>query len=330
VPVDVALTATVPAVPLFDPAFEHPVSKITFITAAAIHRDLFRASIVRTLLSILVNLNPKGSLASDPVRLVCLDLDGTLVGSGGKPTDGVWKAADRARAAGLHLAVCTARLGSGSAWEWAQRLDPNGWHQFQTGASLMHTGTGDVRLQPLSGDAVAACQALAVANDWIFEAYANTDYIVDSSHPVAESHAGLLGIPYVHRSLGSLDGAALRVQFIVPDTDLDECLAACPEDCWASGATSPIIPGWNFVSITVAGVSKASGVAALAELAGCSVQQTMMVGDGHNDIPAMQTAGYAVAMGNAHPDVFTVAGYRVASVDDDGVAEALDLALTLM
>jgi hydroxymethylpyrimidine pyrophosphatase-like HAD family hydrolase len=36
-----------------------------------------------------------------------------------------------------------------------------------------------------------------------------------------------------------------------------------------------------------------------------------------------------VAMGNAHEDVFRVANHRVGHVDDDGVAEALDLAISL-
>jgi Cof subfamily protein (haloacid dehalogenase superfamily) len=263
------------------------------------------------------------------LRLVCLDLDGTLVGSSGVPSEGVWAAAERAREAGLHLAICTARMGSGSSWEWAMRLDPDGWHQFQTGASLRHTGTGDSSSTPLPPGAAQECDRLAAQHGWIFECYADTDYIVDSTHEVAAQHADLLGILYVHRPLTSLAGTALRTQWIVADSDVDAALAAVPNGCDASAATSPVIPGWNFVSITANGVSKASGVAALAQLIGCDLSNTMMVGDGHNDIPAMEIVGHAVAMGNAHPDVFAVANYRVGHVDDDGVAEALDLAISL-
>jgi Cof subfamily protein (haloacid dehalogenase superfamily) len=263
------------------------------------------------------------------LELVCLDLDGTLVGASGAPTTGVWEAAERARWAGLHLAICTARMGSGSSWEWAIRLDPGGWHQFQTGASLMHTGTGETSSSPLPSGAAETCAAVAAEHGFVFECYADRDYIVDSDDVVARLHADLLGIPYARRSLTDLVGTPLRTQFIVPDALLDLALASIPEACDASGATSPVIPGFHFVSITASGVSKATGVAALATLAGCEMSNVMMVGDGQNDVSAMNVVGHPVAMGNAHAEATAASRYQVADVDHDGVAEALDLAISL-
>jgi Cof subfamily protein (haloacid dehalogenase superfamily) len=264
-----------------------------------------------------------------PLQLVCLDLDGTLVGSSGSPTEAVWAAADVARTAGLHLAICTARMGSGSSWDWAVRLDPDGWHQFQTGASLMHTGNGETSSVPLPFGAALACEHVAKDRGWVFECYADRDYIVDSTDNVAVAHAALLGIPYAHRQIGALVGTPLRAQFIVSDADVDAAVSAAPEGCDASAATSPVIPGFHFVSITAAGVSKATGVAALAHLLGADLGEVMMVGDGQNDVSAMQVVGHPVAMGNSHEETFAVAKYRVAHVDQDGVAEALQLAISL-
>ncbi len=264
------------------------------------------------------------------ISLVCIDLDGTLIGSSGSPTPAVWAAADRARSADIHLAICTARPGTGSAWTWAKRLDPNGWHQFQTGASVIHTGNGLTHSAPLPAGAAEACHRIALARGWVFEAYADTDYIVDSDQLAAHHHADLLGIPYVRRSLYALKGAPLRTQLIVTDDQLADALASVPVGCSASGATSPVMPGYNFVSITAEGVSKASGVALLASLVGCTLAQVMMVGDGHNDVPAMQIVGHPVAMGNAPEDVAAFARHRVAHVDADGVAQALDLAIHLV
>jgi Cof subfamily protein (haloacid dehalogenase superfamily) len=262
-----------------------------------------------------------------PIKLVCIDLDGTLVGSSGQPTDGVWRAADRTRNVGIHLAICTARPGTGLAWEWAHRLDPDGWHQFQTGASVIHTGTRATRSSPLPHGAAQACHDTALRNGWVFEAYSHDDYVVDSTDPLAVRHAELLGIPHARRPLRTLVGEVVRVQLIVTDEQLSAALASVPAGCTASGATSPVMPGANFVSITAEGVSKASGVSMLAELVGCSLHETMMVGDGHNDVPALQIVGYPVAMGNAPDDVADAARHRVAHVDHDGVAEALDRAV---
>lgn len=263
------------------------------------------------------------------VKLICLDVDGTLVGPSGAPTEGVWAAADRAREAGLHLAMCTARLGNGLALEWATRLDPNGWHLFQTGASILHTGTGATSSTPLPVGAVEACEAIAQREGWVFELYSDNDYVVDSDHEVAFLHAGLLGTPYVRRPVRDLAGAPLRAQLIVQDFDVDRAVASIPSGCAASSATSPIIPGWHFVSITAATVSKASGVLALAALLGLHRDELMMVGDGQNDVSAMGVVGHPVAMGNAHRDAMAASRYQVAHVEDDGVAEALDLAQTL-
>lgn len=264
-----------------------------------------------------------------PLGLVCLDVDGTLVGAGGQPTVGVWAAADRARQGGIHLAICTARLGLGSAWDWAVGLDPDGWHMFQTGASIIHTGTGETRSTLLPEGAAEAVEKTAKNRGWIFELYADRDYIVDSDDSIAVQHAALLGIDYVWRTADDLDGAALRAQIIVSDDDVDDAVASVPSGCTASAATSPIIPGYHFVSITADTVSKASGVRALAALLNLPMDRVMMVGDGQNDVSALEAVTHSVAMGNAHDDAIAVSKYRVAHVDDDGVAEALDLALTL-
>ena len=71
------------------------------------------------------------------VRLVCIDVDGTLVGTGGTVLAATWAAAERARAAGIHLAICSGRPAFGLARGYAERLDPAGWHVFQNGASIV-------------------------------------------------------------------------------------------------------------------------------------------------------------------------------------------------
>jgi Cof subfamily protein (haloacid dehalogenase superfamily) len=261
--------------------------------------------------------------------LVCLDVDGTLVGHSGSPTEGVWRAAQTARAAGIHLALCTARPAIGLAWEWASRLDPEGWHMFQTGASLMHTGTRATESAALPPGAAATCASIADSKGWVLECYSDSDYIVDNDSDTAVAHAGLMGLPFKRRSLDSLSGVVLRVQFVVSDADLAAAEASIPTLCVSSAATSPIMPGVNFLSVTHQSVSKASGVQALAKLLGLDASQVMMVGDGQNDVSALQVVGHPVAMGNGHADAKAVAKYVVADVEHDGVAEALELARTL-
>ena len=51
----------------------------------------------------------------------------------------------------------------------------------------------------------------------------------------------------------------------------------------------------------------------------------MMVGDGLNDLDALEVVGHSVAMGNAHSDLLDCCDYVVAPVGQDGLVEALEL-----
>ncbi|MBS1847461.1 MAG: HAD hydrolase family protein, partial [Actinobacteria bacterium] len=138
--------------------------------------------------------------------LVCLDVDGTMVGSAGAPSEGLWRAAAAARARGQHLTLCTARVALGPTREWAERLDPDGLHVFHTGATLWRPATGEVVEHPLPAAAVAACARVAAEHDWVFEVYAFDDWAVDSDAPLAVAHSALLGVPHERRRVGTLRG----------------------------------------------------------------------------------------------------------------------------
>jgi Cof subfamily protein (haloacid dehalogenase superfamily) len=261
--------------------------------------------------------------------LICLDVDGTLVGSSGVPSAKLWAAADRARLRGQRLTLCTARLAAGPTRDWAARLDADGWHIFHTGAARWNPATGQVREVPLSDAHVAACQGLAAERGWVFEAYTWDDYVVDRDAPLAVDHARLLGLPMPVGEPADLGGAIVRVQYVVESADAAAAVAQAPPGTTASAATSPMMPGAAFVSVTVNTVSKAAGIGAVAADLGVGVDRVMMVGDGHNDVEAVEAVGWGVAMGNAEPEVKAVARLEVAAVDADGAAEAIDRSATL-
>ena len=62
---------------------------------------------------------------------------------------------------------------------------------------------------------------------------------------------------------------------------------------------------------------------------GLDMERVMMVGDGENDVAAMQVVGHPVAMGNAEPAARAAARYTVGHVDAGGLREAVALALRL-
>lgn len=78
-----------------------------------------------------------------------------------------------------------------------------------------------------------------------------------------------------------------------------------------------------FLEVTPLGIEKASALEKLSQILGTTAEQIMACGDGLNDIPMLEYAGIAVAMGNAYDETKKVANYIVASNDEDGVAEAI-------
>ena len=82
------------------------------------------------------------------------------------------------------------------------------------------------------------------------------------------------------------------------------------------------------IEISAAGVTKASGLAWLAERAGIDPSEAVAYGDMPNDVPMLTWAGLGVAVANAHPAVLEVADEVTGSNDEDGVAVHLERLLS--
>ncbi len=261
--------------------------------------------------------------------LICIDVDGTLIGTAGEPSAAVWAAADAAVARGQHLALCTARAAFGPTWGYAERLDPAGWHVFHAGSAIVHTGTGEVRQQVLPDEVIEQCLALAAERGWTLEKYAARAYAVSDDSPIAVGHAGLMGVELGFRPFAEITDPVPRMQFIVPVDDARLVLDAGLVGAEVTAATSPAQPEAAFVSVTPIGVTKATAIAQIIDGLGATMADVMMVGDGHNDVEAMKAVGHAVAMGNAVEECRAVSDYQVGHVDADGLVEALELSATL-
>jgi hydroxymethylpyrimidine pyrophosphatase-like HAD family hydrolase len=79
--------------------------------------------------------------------------------------------------------------------------------------------------------------------------------------------------------------------------------------------------------VAPAGVTKWSGVSAVAAQWGIAATEVCAVGDDVNDLPMIRGAGLGIAMGNARPEVKAVADAIVGTHDASGLVDVADLLL---
>ncbi|MEY7970428.1 Cof-type HAD-IIB family hydrolase [Saccharomonospora xinjiangensis] len=80
----------------------------------------------------------------------------------------------------------------------------------------------------------------------------------------------------------------------------------------------------GLIEIASPGVTKATGLADVAQRFGAGADETISFGDMPNDLPMLTWAGHGVAVANAHPRVLDAADEVTASNAEHGVAQVLE------
>jgi Cof subfamily protein (haloacid dehalogenase superfamily) len=113
-----------------------------------------------------------------------------------------------------------------------------------------------------------------------------------------------------------------KVVFIAPAPQASPGIAA-HLSARLAGVARVIVSSPTVVEVIMPGVSKAGAMAQVASRLGVSREHTLAIGDGDNDLEMIQWAGLGIAMGNASPSLLQVADWVAPSVEQDGLAVAL-------
>jgi Cof subfamily protein (haloacid dehalogenase superfamily) len=263
------------------------------------------------------------------IRLLLTDVDGTLIGTGSVIHPRVLEAISRARASGLHLAVCTGRPSFSRASEYAALVSPNEPHIFQNGAHVATLDGKTIHRSVLNPTAYRALVAVSRRVGVTLEVYTQTRCLVEQHSAIAEAHQRLIEIPAHHADLLSVTEPVLRAQWVNTTREQARLEAEMRHIAGIqfSSAGTPDMPEAIFTSVTQVGTSKLEGATALARFYGVTLAEVMMVGDGDNDIEVLQAVGLGVAMGNASAGAITASKRQVRHVDEGGLADAIEMAL---
>ncbi|MEV6274659.1 HAD family hydrolase [Nocardia sp. NPDC051832] len=80
----------------------------------------------------------------------------------------------------------------------------------------------------------------------------------------------------------------------------------------------------GLIELSAPGVTKASGLALVAQRLGVEHSAIIAFGDMPNDVPMLAMAGHGVAMANAHPEAIAAADEVTGTNVNDGVAQVLE------
>ena len=79
-----------------------------------------------------------------------------------------------------------------------------------------------------------------------------------------------------------------------------------------------------YIEMTHLGINKGKALSQLAQMYGIKQSEVLAIGDSPNDKKMLEWAGLGIAMGNAMDEVKKVADITTSSIEDDGVAKALE------
>lgn len=275
--------------------------------------------------------NSKEAISMRSIKLVTLDLDGTVVGKGGEISARSRSCVERLQKAGISVALATGRPWFG-AQGIASELKISSPSLFFSGALVLNPETGKVHQECFIEPELVREVLPRVASLGLYtELYTRDGYYSAYDSPFRSIHAEYLGraseiVPLLEVAE---QWPILKFGFVVEkgDEGLQRLFTEFPALASSSafGASHPHI---LFGNMTSRRANREAGFALLCSLAGVKSEEVASFGDGDSDIPFLRLAGLGVAMGNAPESVKEAAGLVTGNVEEDGVADVLDLLLS--
>jgi len=256
--------------------------------------------------------------------LVALDIDGTLVHDDGFLSPKVHQEVQRVKELGHEVVIATGRSASNS-YPIARELDFPGRYAVASNGAVRYRYDS----KKYDVEDIESFDPAPVLNRLI-EVIPDAHFAVEDLDGTYRFHK-----PFPTYALGEenfetpleqlLHHPVSRVVVLSPSHDVDEFLGLMKKIGLHSVSYSIGYTAW--LDIAPDGVDKGHGLERLRSILDIDPTRVITIGDGRNDIEmfnwANKSGGHSFAMGQAPPEVKSVASAITASVEQDGVAEVL-------
>ena len=265
-----------------------------------------------------------------PIRLIALDLDGTLIDDDLVLPERTRQAIVGALDRGVAVSIATGRM-SRSALRYARELgltDPIVAYQGALIRDMPALDDGRVgRLlvhRPLS--AAVAREAIEWTRSIGLDPHINhlERFIIRAADARAEDYSAFLGgravlvddlLAWVRRPVSKV--------IAVSQEPIDESVLHLARERFA-GRADVTISHPRFLEFLRPGVSKGAAVRWLARRAGVPLGAVLAIGDQFNDLEMIETAGHGVAMPHAPAAVRAAARYIAPPLSEEGAAQVIE------
>ncbi|ARS62128.1 sugar-phosphatase [Streptococcus mutans] len=261
------------------------------------------------------------------IKLVAVDIDGTLLNSKREVTPEVYTAIQDAKKAGVKVVIATGRpiAGVTDLLEKLNLKDQGDYVITFNGALVQDTATGeDLIKETLTYDDYLDIELLsrklsvhmhAISKEGIYTA--NRDIGKYTVH-----EASLVNMPVYYRTPEEMVGKEIvKIMMIDEPEMLDAAIAQLPASLYEHYTVVKSRP--FYLEIMNKKVSKGTAIVHLAEKLGLSRDETMAIGDEENDRAMLEAVGSPVVMENGIPELKKMAKYITKSNDNSGVAYAI-------
>jgi Cof subfamily protein (haloacid dehalogenase superfamily) len=272
-----------------------------------------------------------------PIRLIALDIDGTLLDSRWRLSDANRLAIQEATRRGIEVALVTGRRYD-FAVPVAQDLRCPVTMIVNNGG-LIRSNDGQTRLKRLLS-VEAARSVLETASKWrngaavIFDRPRKNQLILerldrDDSVRYAYYSRNLEFIGVVSPIESCLTESPLQVMFSGTVEEMAEIERILLSTALASdiklASTKYASKDFAMLDVLPPGCTKGSALAEWATLQGLQRNEILAIGDNHNDLEMLEFAGIPVVMQNCVPELKSYGWHETHSNDDSGVAAAIEL-----
>lgn len=258
------------------------------------------------------------------IRLAAIDIDGTLLTPQGTLTERNIAAIGRACEAGVNVVLATGKSRASAIWI-LEDLDLHMPGVFTQGTTVYDAEGQIWHSTTFADDAARGVLRFAEARSFSTLVYAGERLLINDDASFRRQihdkfHEPLPDV--VGSMLPRVAELAINKIVVYDPVDDGEARRALQDLCEDQAHVTQAVP--HYIEVLPAQASKGAGLRWLLEQMGIAPSQTLAIGDGENDIEMLQMVGVGVAMRNAHPRVTAVAGHRVGTNEESGVAQALE------